>query len=504
MRKILVAIVLFCVFGNKISAQNPLFDDTKVSSIFVEMSPDSLNLMIDNTIADHYLTAKFVFESGLVRDTIEKVGIRLRGNTSLASQKKSFKISFNAFQNGGKYRGVKKLNLNGSHNDPSMIREKLFYDIWNKAEMPKRRVNFVKLFINNEYRGLYTNAEEIDKEWLDRVFDEKNGNLYKCTYPADLVFTGSNQNIYKNIYNNSTTRAYDLATNEAADDYTDLVGLIAELGNNSTTFEAKIQQKLNVNLFLKALAIDVATGNWDNYAYNKNNFYLYHDSLSNKFQFITYDTDNTIGVDWLGKNWAKRNVYKFQHSTEPRPLVSKLLAVPSFKLQYTKYLDTIARLIIHPDSIFPRVDFLHNLIKPDAIDDVFRTLDYGYSINDFDQSFTETIDNHTPYGIKPFFILRRDSILAQIKMMLATISATDILEKKSTISPNPFHDFLEISDENIEATNNFDLEMFDVYGKKMPILPLKIGNFIQISTKQLEAGVYFLNYKNDVFRVVRI
>jgi CotH kinase protein/Secretion system C-terminal sorting domain len=504
MRKIIIVIVLFCIFGNKIFGQNPLFDDTKLPSVFVEMSPDSFNIMIDNIISDHYLTARFIFDNGIVRDTVEKVGIRIRGNTSLMSQKKSFKISFNAFQNGGKYRGVKKLNFNGSHNDPSMIREKLFYDIWNKAKMPKRRVNFVKLFINNEYRGLYTNAEEIDKEWLERVFDEKNGNLYKCTYPADLVYSGSNPDIYKNIYNNSTTRAYDLTTNETADDYTDLVGLIAELGNNSTTFEAKIQQKLNVNLYLKALAIDVATGNWDDYAYNKNNFYLYHDSLTNKFNFITYDTDNTIGIDWLGKNWAKRNVYKFQHSTDPRPLVTKLLAVPSFKLQYTKYLDTIARLIIHPDSIFPCVDFLHNLIKPAAIDDVFRTLDYGYSINDFDNSFTETIDNHTPYGIKPFFTLRRDSILAQIKMMLSTISATDVLEKKWTISPNPFHDFLEISDENLNPANNFGLEIFDVYGKKITVWTLKIGNSIQISTNQFQSGVYFLKYKKDVFRVVRI
>ena len=48
------------------------------------------------------------------------IGFRTRGNTSLQAGKKSFKIDFN---NGlGTWNGLHELNLNGSHNDPSMIR----------------------------------------------------------------------------------------------------------------------------------------------------------------------------------------------------------------------------------------------------------------------------------------------------------------------------------------------------------------------------------------------
>ena len=90
-------------------------------------------------------------------------GIRLSGNTSLNSFKKTFKISFNEFTQGGRYRGLRKLILRGQAVDPTMIREALYYTVWNKFKLPKRRVGFAKLYINGEYRGLYTNIEDMDK-----------------------------------------------------------------------------------------------------------------------------------------------------------------------------------------------------------------------------------------------------------------------------------------------------------------------------------------------------
>ena len=163
------------LFGQSVS----LFEDTRVSVIYLQLPADSLNKMIGQLINDRYLQAQFVFDDGVIRDTVKNVGLRLRGNTSLTAQKKSFKISFNAFESGRKYQGVRKLNLLGSHNDPTLIRQKLFYDAWAKAGLPIRRTAFVKLYINGTYRGLYTNAEEIDKEWLADVYGDNDGNLYK-------------------------------------------------------------------------------------------------------------------------------------------------------------------------------------------------------------------------------------------------------------------------------------------------------------------------------------
>jgi len=101
-----------------------LYVDTTVPRIDITVHPDTLAWLYewDNLESDIEYTAAFVFDNGHVRDSIYPVGFRLRGNTSRYSQKKSFKVSFNRFTSGGKYYGVEKLNLNGEHNDPSVIR----------------------------------------------------------------------------------------------------------------------------------------------------------------------------------------------------------------------------------------------------------------------------------------------------------------------------------------------------------------------------------------------
>ncbi|MBK8841726.1 MAG: CotH kinase family protein [Saprospiraceae bacterium] len=72
------------------------------------------------------------------------------------------------------------------------------------------------------------------------------------------------------------TRAYDLKTNEDADDYSDLVELISFVNKpNAVGFSTNIHNILNIRSVLKTYAVDIATGNWDDYFYLKNNFYLY-------------------------------------------------------------------------------------------------------------------------------------------------------------------------------------------------------------------------------------
>jgi len=99
--------------------------------------------------------------------------------------------------------------------------------------MKERRTNFVKLYINQVYYGLYTNLEEMEKEWLTNVYENNQGNLYKCSYPADLNYLGGDQQTYKDLENSTVTggRVYELQTNKSADDYTDLVELITALNN---------------------------------------------------------------------------------------------------------------------------------------------------------------------------------------------------------------------------------------------------------------------------------
>lgn len=128
-------IFLFSLFSQIPFPENgELFRDDIVPRIDITINPDSLKLIVDkNDIwSEHEYLADFVFDNGNVRDTLKNIGFRLRGNTSRFSQKKSFKVSFNTYEKGRKYYGVEKLNLNGEHNDPSIVRTKLCCDLAKK------------------------------------------------------------------------------------------------------------------------------------------------------------------------------------------------------------------------------------------------------------------------------------------------------------------------------------------------------------------------------------
>lgn len=497
MKKLLLAILLFTFNTTGLFSQNPLFDDSRVSSVYIEISPDSLAVIMTDVLSDHYFLANFIFDYGTGKDTLQNIGFRLRGNSSRVSQKKSFKISFNEYFPARKYQGVKKINLNGQHNDPTMIREKLFYDTWNKCGMAERRTSFVQVFINQAYYGLYTNLEEFDKDWLERVYGEKSGNLYKCTYPADLVYHGASQQYYKDLQSESATggRAYDLQTNEAVDDYADLVQLITELNKPSdAAFEAEISQLINVDGFLKAFALDVASGNWDDYMYNKNNYFLYHHQSTGKFEFISYDTDNTFGVDWVNRDWATRNCLDWYAHSEPRPLATKLLAIPAFQEKYRRYLDTIARTIILPDSIFPHIDAMKEMIANAAAADTFRTLDYGYTMTDFNNGYTQTVDSHTPYGIKPFLEKRSTTILQQLQA--ASLPEDASVGINLSVFPNPASERITLSGE----PNRGDRQgwIVDIMGRQVQTIywPKNQGS-VSFSVMELPSGIYTIAVEND-------
>ncbi|MEI6898684.1 MAG: CotH kinase family protein [Bacteroidota bacterium] len=497
MKRRFIILLLGLLFHYQGRSQNTLFDDTRLSSIYVTISPDSLQVIYDSVLSDHYYMARFIFDDNVKRDTLENIGFRLRGNTSRYSQKKSFKISFSEYVSGRKYQGVKKINLNGEHNDPTMIREKLFYDLWKKAGNVERRTCFVKVYINGAYYGLYTNLEEMEKEWLTLVYQTNNGgNLYKCAYPADLVYHGSDQQTYKNLQNSTATggRVYELQTNKSLDDYTHLVQLITVLNQQpDTLFVTAIKQVLNVDGFLKSLALDVATGNWDDYGYNKNNYYLYDNPANGKFDFITYDPDNTFGVDWFGIDWAKRDCRNWINRSMQLPLSQKILAVPSFFEKYKLYLDTIARTVIHPDTVFYRIDAMKQLIQQAAVQDNYRTLDYGYTLSDFNNSFTQSIDEHTPYGLKPFFSMRMQSILDQLHP--SGIDDRPSVSSGLKVFPNPATDNIRvIADDNLSSLAQ--VKIIDTYGKTVKELSSEnlSGAPFSIPIDDLDPGLYLLNY----------
>jgi spore coat protein H len=386
---------------------NQAFLQNEVATVRITIPTDSLSILLDpsNSNSDYEFTARFIYESTNGSDTVENIGFRLRGNTSRNAAKKSFKVSFNTYVSGRKWKNLEKMNLNGEHNDVSILRSQLSNMVLREAGVPSARTSYVKLYINNQYRGLYLNVEHIDEEFLQRRFTNDNtGNLYKCFWGSNLSYLGTNENSYKSTY--------ELKTNKSADDYSGLIHFIDVLNNTSSAnFTCAINEVFDVDLYLKTLACEVLIGHWDGYAYNQNNYYLYQRPSDGKFVFLEYDMDNTFGVSWSNTNWANRNIYSWSSGT--RPLYTKIMAVPYYKERFSHYVDSIVTNSFNYNNLVPQLEQIQTMITPAAFADNYKGLDYGFNNIDFQEAIFQAYGSHITSSIADYIDTRAISALSQ-------------------------------------------------------------------------------------------
>lgn len=398
----------------KFPEDGPVFRDDMVPRVDISIPPDTLDWIYENVDSYQEFRANFTFTTDTLVETIEEVGFRLRGNTSRQSEKKSFKISFNTFESGRKFYGLEKLNLNGEHNDPSIIRSKICWDLYRNFGIPAARANHVEVYINGNYYGLYIQVEHIDEEYVESRFENKDGNLFKCLWPSDLDYKGTHPNNYKHMQGDR--RVYDLKTNTLADDYSDIAEFITQLNQlDNEDFACEIEQYYNVLDYLRVIALDVFTGNWDGPIYNKNNFYLYHNTKSDRMEYIPYDLDNTLGIDWIGRDWATRDIYDWSKYSEPRPIYTKMMENDQLREIYTQYMAELLSEEFTGAEFNMEINRIKEMITPYVANDPYYPLDYGFTMNDFNNSFIMGLGGHVPVGLFQYIDYRKTSALQQLE-----------------------------------------------------------------------------------------
>lgn len=387
-----------------------VFEDTKVPRIDIEINRDSfLALLLPaNLEKDHEYPAQFVWDNGVKKDTVKNVGFRLRGNTSRHSAKKSFKIKFNHFGN-EKFYGLSDMNLNGEHNDPSLSRAKIVWDLMRKAGLEVPRSNHVRLFINNEYMGIYLNVEHIDNDYFQSRGQNGDGQIFKCLYGSDFIYRGSNPNSYP-------PTVYEPQNHKDEANYYDLIEFIRLLGlKDNTNYRCMLEEKFEADNYLKTMAMEVLVGHWDNPTYNKNNAYIYIPNDDIRVQLLSYDVDNTMGIDWFGQDWADKNIYSWAEPKDERPLFYNLLSVPAYKNRYGFLIKSWLNSFMTEDSIMQMAYKIRDRIKTYRGSDVYSGLDYGFDYDDFITSFDQMNDRHVKYGIRDYFNKRLTSAKSQLQ-----------------------------------------------------------------------------------------
>ncbi len=357
--------------GASYKALNTIFDITSVPSITLEFSKDEWNKLLNyyDMYEDNqeYVVSSFAINRAGVISAIDSIGIRLRGNTSRnrpegdSGQPHStsnadwhhahFSLSFEEFRDNQEYLGLEKLNLKWFKDDPSYAREVYCYDlferfgVWTAPQSSYCKLT-VKVKGDNKaaYFGVYQMVEPVDKKYLkarEDLFGYSGGNLWKGSWGAGLRdANSSDMGVDVNTLSQSTSKTYtySLKTNKKSLDAakTQLSNFIKSLNSKSgSDLKVWLESNVDVDMFLKAYAVNVMVGMWDDYWLNTNNYYFYFDD-NNKFTFIPYDYDNTLGTSLIIDS-GTTDLLKWGNN-ENSPLIPKILSVTEYKTKYINYL----------------------------------------------------------------------------------------------------------------------------------------------------------------------
>jgi hypothetical protein len=370
------------------------FDDSYVHEIRLYFDePNWYNTLYnahDKDPNDPYFPARFV-SHGIV---IDSVGVRFKGLASFGGSsvapiggnqgmKKPFRIDFNKYdednENGEEttFFGLKKLDLNNGFADATLLRAKLFMDFASKY-VPTPRSVHTRLYINDNYYGIYLAVEHIDNTFVESRFgSDESGNIYKVEQGGTLSYRGPNLSSYNG--------SYELKNNEKVSNWSDLIELTYILTNTSLAdLPEQLEPVFDVESGLYSLALLSLFSSLDSYIGNAHNYYLYHREDTGQFTYLLWDADLAFGAFAMllpGENAATLDPFppSTMISTEVQPpagesersltLIKNVLAVESYNRTYLRVLTKMLCEGFDADSINTRIQELAGIIRADVYKD---------------------------------------------------------------------------------------------------------------------------------------
>lgn len=153
--------------------------------------------MLDNPLTKEYIPCSVVIDG----EKVKNVGIRTKGNSSLASiasstsDRYSFKLEFDHYEKGKNYFGLDKLSLNNIAQDNTYMKDYVSYQMMNVMGADSPLSSFIWVTINGEDWGLYLAVEGVEEAFSKRVYGNQKAQIYK---PDSMDIVGKQQSNDKN------------------------------------------------------------------------------------------------------------------------------------------------------------------------------------------------------------------------------------------------------------------------------------------------------------------
>lgn len=385
-----------------------LYDITALPVIRLTVTEKDWNTYLNNFDQNKdnglYVPVAFSFTKDGITYERDSVGLRPRGNTSRRRPEGDwhqphernttdwhhthFGLKFTEYETGQRFFGSDRIVLKYFNGDPAYCREVFCYDLFRRFDAwSAPRASYCRLYIHVQgddkpaYFGVYAMIEGVRKGWLDERkknghLPDNDGNLWKGAYnicgQADLSDFNSTRYSKMGVADETHLYSYALKTNKtslstAQKELYDFMETMRPLPSGSDELEQYLEEHMDIDLFLRCLAVNVAVGMWDDYWVNANNYYFYFD-LNHRFYFIPYDYDNTLGtskpINGMNNAGTQNPLYWGSRNGD-RLLMRKVLSITKYENTYKDYLKQILTSpdLMEPEAAIRRVKQFQNLVR---------------------------------------------------------------------------------------------------------------------------------------------
>lgn len=383
----------------------PLYDAQTLRTFFLEFEDADW----EKELADFYHTDVEVPAKLMVDGkTYPEVGVHFRGTSSYMmvgeGQKRSLNLSFDFAHPNQQLRGYHTVNLLNSHSDPTFLRTVLYNHIAREF-IPAPKANYVRVVINGESWGVYVNAQQFNKDFIEDWFRATKGTRWKMggnpRGTGRFNYLGEDVAEYK--------RVYEIKSKDDPKAWADLIKLCRVLDQTPPEkLEEAISPLLDIDGILKFLALDNVLINSDGYWVRTGDWNVCQDAKG-RFHLIPNDANETFAPpngpgfgggggpgfgggrggpgDGLRVEGVKLDPLAGMEDPD-KPLLHKLLAVSSLRTRYLAHVRKIAEVWLDWSKLGPLAQQYQALIADDVKTDTRKL----YPTDAFAKGVTEDVE----------------------------------------------------------------------------------------------------------------
>lgn len=479
-------ILLILSFDGKSQSGTNVYDDSYIHEVRLTFADTTF---WDSLLADYnavygidpidfsqrkYIMAQTIEIDGVVLDS---VGVRLKGLSSgfTISKRRHFKIDFGEFKD-WKVDGIRKINLSNTYFDGAMLKDALVYDWFRDMGIPAPRTAYYKLYLNNEYWGLYLGVEQVDKNFLDDNFVLDDGNLYKPFNLNGLNWHGPNWSAYEDTL--------ELRTNHETLVHTELYSFLEFINTASDSeFETGLAEVLDIDKYITHSAVDYFVSNDDSPFIGGRNYYLYADEFNGRITTIPWDYNFSFAGNLeLVYNFPIVNPY----DTVPVNVLRKRIQESPVLSQM--YFDKVCEL---------GQSFSSNYFDP-LIDSKIDLISEQILLEPHSSAWmpsTEIELNSAVQNIKEFISNNANRISNDLSAQGYTcfLNNEDLKSEDIRFGPNPTTGLLNLN--NIEGVRS--ITVVNSLGKKVMKKEGVEVSTISLDCSELNSGIYFVFVETD-------